>query len=138
MKIHLRKKRKDINIADSGALSDLAFLLIIFFIVIAVFTVNQGFVLGIPRKDSTKIINNDDIIKVILNAKNELILDGNKISFEEIEDILQKKLATKPKMTFFLKIDKNAKYQNVVDVFNIIQKLDIENFSFKMMQEEEK
>ena len=136
MKIN-RRKTKNINIADSGALSDLAFLLIVFFIVIAVFGVNKGFMLGLPQKHSSKVVHIDDIIKVTLTDENELLYKNDPVLLVEIEKIVSNKLKQRPNMTFLLKIAPDATYQNVIDVLNIVQKLNIENFSFKMFEESE-
>ena len=131
-----RKNKKNINFADSGALSDLAFLLIVFFIVIAVFTVNQGFMLGLPQKSSTKIVHVDDIIKIKLLEDNTLTHNDEKVSLEEVKEMLSEKLEKKPDMTFLLKIHPDATYQNVIDVMNIVEDLNIESFSFSMIKED--
>ena len=128
-----RRKTKNINIADSGALSDIAFLLIIFFIVIAVFSINKGFMLGLPKKSSSKIVHVDDIIKVTLTDENNLLYNEKITSLDEIEEIVSNKLKNHPNMTFLLKIHPDTNYQNVVNVLNIVQKLNIENFSFSML-----
>ena len=130
-----RKRKKIINIADSGALSDLAFLLIIFFIVIAVFNVNKGFLLGLPQKGSTKIVNVEDIIKVILTKDNELIYNDHNVRLNEIEKIVKERLEVKPNMTFLLKINPEARYQDVVNVVDSILTLNVDNFSFSMIEE---
>ena len=130
-----RKQKKILNIADSGALSDLAFLLIIFFIVIAVFNVNKGFILGLPQKGSTKIVNVEDIIKVILTKNNELIYNDQKINLNEVEKLVKERLEVRPNMTFLLKISPETRYQNVVNVVDTILTLNVDNFSFSMIEE---
>ena len=130
-----RKRKKLLNIADSGALSDLAFLLIIFFIIIAVFNVNKGFLLGLPQKGSTKIVNIEDIIKVILTKDNNLIYNDHDIKLEELEKLVKERINVRPNMTFLLKISPEAKYQNVVSVVDSILSLNVDNFSFSMIEE---
>lgn len=130
-----RKKIKNINIAESGALSDIAFLLIVFFIVIAVFSSNKGFILGLPQKSSSKVVHIDDIIKVSLTKNNNLVYEEKIVTIEEVEKIVDKRLKKRPNMIFLMNIHPDARYQNVVDVLNIIQKLDIDNFSFKMKED---
>ncbi|MBN2616986.1 MAG: biopolymer transporter ExbD [Spirochaetales bacterium] len=132
-----RKKRKRIDIADSGALSDLAFLLIIFFIVIAVFNVNKGFMLGLPKKNSTKIVNTLDIVKVKLENSGVLKIDDNPISVKELEDEISNLLNERPNLTFLLKIEPDVDYQSVVNVIEIVRKLEVENFSFSMIEASE-
>ena len=66
------------NVEDagsSGSLNDLSFLLIIFFIVIAGFNVNKGFLLNLPSKEKPVVVNVDDIIKCSLLSDGSIILD---------------------------------------------------------------
>lgn len=128
-----RKKRKRIDIADSGALSDLAFLLIIFFIVIAVFNVNKGFILGLPKMNSTKIVNVNDIFKVRLKNSGLLTANGIEISKIELDNEISNQLNSQPNLTFVLTIEPEVPYQDVVAIIDLVRKLDVENFSFSMV-----
>ncbi len=133
MKVRIRR-RKAIDATESGALSDLAFLLIIFFIVIAVFNINKGFILGLPKKDSTKLINIEEIMKVQLTASNQLEYEGRILSLDEVEKAALEIVRLKPNMTFLLKVDPESGYQNVIDVVDVVRKLKIDNFSFSMSE----
>ncbi len=131
MNIIKRKKRR-IDIAESGALSDLAFLLIIFFIVIAVFNVNNGFLLGLPQKNSTRIVNTEDIIKINLHADGKILMDREPVTISIMEEIITRNLEDHPNMTILLKINPEVTYQKVVSIIEIVRKLEVENFSFSM------
>ena len=133
--MHIKtKRRKRIDIAESGALSDLAFLLIIFFIVIAVFTINTGFVLGLPRKDSTKTVNVEDILKITLRENGTLEYNNDRITTNDLQTMLSRRLAVRPNMTLFLTIHPMTPYQNVVDSIEFVRKNEVENFSFRMLE----
>lgn len=125
-------KKKRLESADSGALSDLAFLLIIFFIVIAVFNVNKGFMLSLPKKNSTKIVNTEDIIKVDLSQNGTISSGGNVLTLEELEMEIKTLLNAQPNLTFLLRIDPEVPYQNVVSIIEIVRTLKVDNFSFVM------
>lgn len=127
-----RERKKRIDIADSGALSDLAFLLIIFFIVIAVFNVNEGFMLGIPRKDSTKILNTEDILRIELARDGSLINREEPISFDRLQDLISDRLSSRPNMTLLLSIPPDTPYQFVVDIVELVRSMRVDNFSFRM------
>ncbi len=131
-----KKKKKRIDIADSGALSDLAFLLIIFFIVIAVFNVNKGFMLGLPKKNSTKVVNINDIVKVHLENNGELTVKGETIEISRLESDIEVLLQKSPNLTFMLKIEPEVPYQHVVRIIEIVRKLSVDNFSFSMVDPE--
>ena len=123
------------NVEDagsSGSLNDLSFLLIIFFIVIAGFNVNKGFLLNLPSKDKPIIVNTEDIIKCTLKADGTILMDGKNILIEELSCKIEEKLKKWPNMTFLLTISPETPYQIVVDVNSTIRRLKVENFSFRM------
>ena len=117
----IKSKRRPFEDTSSGSLQDLSFLLIVFFIVIAGFNVNKGFVLNLPSKEKPKVVQQNDLIKARLNADGTLILNGKNASLEELCTALQEKQK-----------DPETLYQNVVDVIYEIRNLNIENFCFKM------
>ncbi|MBP5402726.1 MAG: biopolymer transporter ExbD [Treponema sp.] len=123
------------NVEDagsSGSLNDLSFLLIIFFIVIAGFNVNKGFLLNLPSKDKPIVVNTQDIMKCSLTQEGQLFIDDSEVKIEELSDLIVEKLKTWPNMTFLLVINPDTQYQKVVDVISTIRKLKVENFSFRM------
>jgi biopolymer transport protein ExbD len=124
-----------LDIGESATLSDLAFLLIIFFIVIAVFTVHKGFLLGLPEPGSTRIIPREELLQAELTASGELRSRGTPISTEELIRMAESLRKDRPNMTFLLKIDPETPYQRLVDIVDIVRRLDIDNFSFSMMEE---
>ena len=135
MKIKTRKKR-DIDISESGVLSDIAFLLIIFFIVIAVFNINSGFVLGLPQKNSIRIVNTQDIIKIDLQANGTILINKNPVTIPVMEENISANLQHHPNMTVLLKVHPEVLYQSVVSIIEIVRKLEVDNFSFAMTEGE--
>ncbi|MBO7122588.1 MAG: biopolymer transporter ExbD [Treponema sp.] len=125
-------RRNTEDSSSSGALNDLSFLLIIFFIVIAGFNVNKGFLLNLPSKDKPIVVNTNDILKCELDENGALFLDGQEIKMESLAQKIEKKLKSQPNMTFLLTINPETHYQKVVDVISTIRKLKVENFSFRM------
>ena len=117
---------------SSGSLNDLSFLLIIFFIVIAGFNVNKGFLLNLPSKEKPVVVNVNDIIKCSVSSDGSIFLDGKRVEVSELKDIISGKLKKWPNMTFLLTIDGGAPYQSVVNVIGEVKSLKVENFSFRM------
>ena len=118
--------------SSSGALNDLSFLLIIFFIVIAGFNVNKGFLLNLPVKDKPRIVKTDDLMKCRLTANGTILVDDKSLTLDELRTAVSEKKAEWPNMTFLLLIDANTEYQHVVDIIYEIKQQKIENFSFRM------
>ncbi|MBP5519281.1 MAG: biopolymer transporter ExbD [Treponema sp.] len=120
--------------SSSGALNDLSFLLIIFFIVIAGFNVNKGFLLNLPSKEKPRIVKTEDLMKCHLKADGTLILEGKTVSLLELSSKIEEKKSVFPNMTFLLLIDSNTEYQHVIDIIYEVKQKKIENFSFKMIE----
>ena len=118
--------------SSSGALNDLSFLLIIFFIVIAGFNVNKGFLLNLPVKDKPRIVKTDDLMKCRLTPDGAILVDNKRLTQDELRTAIAEKKAEWPNMTFLLLIDSETEYQRVVDIIYEIKQLKIENFSFRM------
>jgi len=129
------KRRKKNGFLESCAASDLAFLLIIYFLVIAGFNVNIGFLVNLPARDSTRLIASEDLLRFELNAA------GNIVHAQDIIDISQARIAmyaarrANPDIAVILTIDSQARWQNVVSFVELAQDLQIEAFSFSMRRE---
>lgn len=128
----IKSRRRPFEDSSSGSLQDLSFLLIVFFIVIAGFNVNKGFILNLPSKDKPKIVQQNDLMKASLTAEGSLLLDGKEATIEELCSAIIEKQKSWPGMTFLLVINPETPYQNVVNVIYEIRNLNIENFCFKM------
>lgn len=116
----------------SGSMNDLSFLLIIFFIVIASFSINKGFVLNLPDKNTPVTVLTDELVRCTLCEDGSLVFNGEQISMNQLESSIKAKQAKYPNMTFLLEIQPDTRYQLVVDVINQIRNMEVENFSFKM------
>ena len=113
-------------------MQDLSFLLIIFFIVIASFSINKGFVLNLPDKSVPKIVLSQDLVRCSINSAGEFFMDGMQISYDDLEKAITEKKSKYPNMTFLLEVDPQTQYQFFVDTIDKIRRLGIENFSFRM------
>jgi len=130
----LRKKKKP-GIMESSASSDLAFLLIIYFIVIAGFNINKGFLMNLPAKDSTRMIFKEDLLRFNLDGEGYLIYEDGMIEIPEAGNIIKSAKAVNPDIAVLLTIDPLAKWQRVVSFVELAQQQKIEAFSFTMKKE---
>ena len=130
----LRKKKKP-GILESSASSDLAFLLIIYFIVIAGFNINKGFLINLPAKDSTRMILKEDLLRFDLDGEGYLLFEDEMIGIPEAGNMIKSARAANPDIAVLLTIDPKAKWQRVVSFVELAQQHRIEAFSFAMKKE---
>lgn len=131
--IRVRSRRRSaLDVAESGALSDLAFLLIIFFIVIAVFNVNSGFLLGLPEKGSVTTVHVDDVLRVRVTAENTYRIAERTVTVDEVRQAVVQRRRRQPNMTLMVTLDPAASYQMLVTIVEVARIADVDNFSFRM------
>lgn len=82
-----RKESPEIN---AGSMADIAFLLLIFFLVTTTMSVDAGISKKIPQKQENPTdidINERNILEVNINKNNELFVDGKTIELKELKQI---------------------------------------------------
>ena len=129
MKLNRRKKSL---LQESSASSDIAFLLIIYFIVIAGFNINKGFLMNLPQKNSSRLILREDLIRFELDERGGLRYQGVEVSRTRAEQEISDLMAGRPNMALVLSIAPLAPWQEVVSFVELAQKLKVEAFSFSI------
>ena len=82
-----RKESPEIN---AGSMADIAFLLLIFFLVTTTMNVDSGIIRKIPEKQEIAtniLIKEKNILEVNINSKNELFVDGEIVQLKDIKQI---------------------------------------------------
>ena len=82
-----RKNSPEIN---AGSMADIAFLLLIFFLVTTTMDVESGILRKIPEKieENSKLdIKEKNILQVSLNFKNEVFVDNNLVKIDDLKQI---------------------------------------------------
>jgi len=128
-----RKKRQ--GFLETCAASDLAFLLIIYFLVIAGFNVNKGFVMNLPAKDSTRMILREELLRFNMEANGDIYYSDEITNIQSSKAIIQRAQSDNPNIAVILTIDSETKWQNVVYFVELAQDLQIDSFSFSMKKE---
>ena len=128
----LFKRKTRGGIENSAALSDMAFLLIIYFIVIAGFNVNLGFLLNLPKKDSVLTVPRDELLRFSLDESGALYFLGNPLDLGEARSTIRSAMAVRPNTAVILGIDEKTPWQNVVSFVELAQENKVESFSFTL------
>ncbi len=120
------------NEVNAGSMADIAFLLLIFFLVTTTIDVDKGITVKLPpwsedEPDITKL-NKRNVYSVLVNAQNQLLVRGELANVDELREntkefILnpQKRedLAEKPtKAIISLKNDRGTSYETYLEVYN--------------------
>jgi biopolymer transport protein ExbD len=129
------KRKKKLGFLETAAASDLAFLLIIYFIVIAGFNINKGFLMNLPAKDSTRMILRDDLLRFEMDESGNIIHDTRIVDITEAKSLVASAQNVNPNIAVILTIDGQARWQEVVSFVELAQQQRIDSFSFTMKKD---
>jgi biopolymer transport protein ExbD len=120
-------KKREILVPDITPLIDVVFILLIFFIVSSVFKKDElALVLNLPSASAQEIKLKEKEIIIELDHE-KLAIYGKESSLEFLEEEI-KKVEDKQRNIIF-RIDKEVKYEKIIEVLGILQKYELFNIS---------
>jgi len=131
-------RRKRPGFAELIVASDLAFLLIIYFIVIAGFNVNMGFLVSLPDGDSARLVSREGLLRFEIDGEGRLLHGERRVGLPEARALIAEAQAANPLVAVALTVDPDARWQEVVSFVEIAHEKRIEAFSFAMRGEGER
>jgi len=126
----LRKRETRAAEIPTASMADIAFLLIIFFMLTTVFATEKGLQIVLPEKGEKVKIKKENIMDVFVNARGQVKLGDEEVTLDQIKGRVMTLLARNPKLTFSLKIDRRCKYEKVIKVFDELKLANAERIAF--------
>ena len=119
--MNLKKENSDLSFSWESSVSDIAFLLIIFFILTASFGLNR--IIKFQNQTAqTKTVNPKDIVNIRVKENNTLLYNNKNITTEELSIKLSKN------KNYILKVDDSVKYKKFISTIDIFQEKNITTF----------
>ena len=93
----MARKAPEIN---AGSMADIAFLLLIFFLVTTTMDVDTGIMRKLPppveNPDEDVDVNQRNVLKILLNSRNDLMVDGKRMDISLLKDKTKDFMAIHP------------------------------------------
>lgn len=99
------------------SMADIAFLLIVFFMVTTVFMVERGIHVILPRAVSTKKLPKRNITHIWISPEGALSIDDNIVKVDYVSSIMTRKVVANPDIIVSVLMDKEGEYGVLSDVF---------------------
>jgi biopolymer transport protein ExbD len=115
------KPYDDINITP---MLDLAYVLLVMFIILTTATV-QGIKVNVPKASAQPSLAQNKTKAITITQDGTIYLDTFPVSLAELESLLRSYKAATPDLPVILKADSTVQYQSVVDVLDLLSRLDI-------------
>ncbi|MDZ7725101.1 MAG: biopolymer transporter ExbD [candidate division KSB1 bacterium] len=118
----LKKKKERSAEIPTGSLADIAFLLLIFFLVTTTIDTDKGLSLTLPDKGQETKVRSQNITNILINASGQVMLDENQVQVNEVSRRVRELLAQNPNMIFSVKTVRDTKYDIYIDVLDELKK----------------
>jgi len=115
MKLHREKVSASI---PTGSMADIAFLLLIFFMVTTTFRAETGLRVIIPQVEAAEKMPAKNLTHIWISTNGLVSIDDALIPTERISDIMTRKRQINPEIIVSVKCDKATGYKFVEDVLN--------------------
>ncbi len=135
----LRKRLRPTPEIPTSSMADIAFLLIIFFMLTAVFTANQGLRFGLPDDDpDDRDVKPQEAIHIKIQGEGQFRVDRQDMSYEQMGSYLQQRIQLAPKKPVIIQTLPDVPYSEMIRVFDLLRILDIQNVSIPTRTEIER
>lgn len=131
-----RSKTKGAKEIDASSMADIAFLLLIFFLVTTTIDQDKGIIHKLPAwseeppPDDVRI-NDKNLLEILVNANNQLLVEQEYMELDELKDIVIKHLDNRGKLPNFsespqeavisLKNDRGTNYGTYIEIQNSLK-----------------
>jgi biopolymer transport protein ExbD len=109
-------------------MADVAFLLIIFFLVASFYSVTRGIQFSLPKTEEEAFTAEPEAAVLIEIAPDgTLTVDGRSMPLSGVQDYLRPKLERNPTKSVILQTSLEAPYHAMTDVFDELRQVGVEN-----------
>lgn len=119
---------------SAASMSDIAFLLLIFFLVTTIFALEMGIPLILPGKESsTTKVKRDNILEVKAFPNGSLLVDKDQVPLGALRAIIEQRLAQNEKLIVVIMTHPDAEYGFMVDILDELKLANCRRIALKTM-----
>ena len=115
MKKKRRFKRGEI---PTDSMADIAFLLLIFFLVTTTIDMDKGLGIVLPAEGEEIEIKKDNILNCLINSSGNVLLGRESIKTKDISKKIRRKIAENDKLIISVKAHEKTKYSDYIAVMD--------------------
>jgi biopolymer transport protein ExbD len=123
----------------SSSMADIAFLLIIFFMVTTVFAARKGLNMRFPKDDPNEQIQESDIKATYIRIQPEgsLVVNRSPMTVDEMKAYILERMEINPMLFVIVHPKEKAKFGAVIEVLDALRQIRVVNISLPTKKEVE-
>ena len=114
----IKKNRPEPQEINSSSMADIAFLLLVFFLVTTTISMDKGLSLVLPPIGEELEVNRKNITNILINESGKVLFDEKPAKYRELARLVTEKLRKNDKMIFSVQTHARTKYSNYIQVLD--------------------
>ena len=125
----------------TASMADIAFLLIIYFMVTTTFAATRGIDFLLPQEDDSPLVDKEESVLIEVQPGGVLVVDTKPMQLDQILDYLKPKLERNPMKPVIIRSNEMAEYGHMVSVFDLLRQapdeigIEVKNVSIPTQRE---
>jgi biopolymer transport protein ExbD len=136
--VKIKKFRRPTQEMEMSSISDIVFLLLIYFMVVTVFQQDIGMPFVLPaatdQQDTTVKIKESNIADLTIDANNMVFLDDVPLQINQIKNRLEQRLRENPKLVVMVNNHPTADYGVFASVLDEVRLAECRRVAIKMQE----
>ena len=113
-----KKRRFKGGEIPTSSMADIAFLLLVFFLVTTTISMDKGLSLVLPPVGEELEVNRKNITNILINESGKLLFDEKPAKIRELNRLVTEKLRQNDKMIFSVQTHSRTKYSDYIAVLD--------------------
>jgi biopolymer transport protein ExbD len=113
-----KNERREPEEINSSSMADIAFLLLVFFLVTTTISMDKGLSLVLPPVGEELEVNRKNITNILINESGKVLFDEKPAKAREISRLVSDKLRQNDKMIFSVQTHSRTKYSDYIQVLD--------------------
>lgn len=112
------KRRTKGGVIPTSSMADIAFLLLIFFLVTTTIDMDKGLGIILPAEGQELEISKKNILNCLINSTGNVLLGGEPVEVRQLNRIIRQKLAENDKLIISVKTHEKTAYKDYIRVID--------------------
>ena len=118
----LRERKARVGAIPEGGMADIAFLLLVFFLVTTTIDMDKGIGIILPAEGQEIEINKKNILNLLISSSGNVLLGGEPIAINQIDDRVKEEIKKNDKLIISVKAHEKAQYDVYIEVLDQLKK----------------
>ena len=127
------KFHRKANMGDTiptSSMADIAFLLLVFFMVTTIFKLEDGLPIELPKAEAGQKVPRERVAHIWIDRAGNISINDNLVAVEQVEAIVYAKLVANPPLVVAFNVDKQTPFRPVEQVMDQLKNANATRVSF--------